>query len=50
MDNHAEPFALRLTNENGQLGVELGNRVVEWDDLQGRRYRATIRVEKARPR
>lgn len=47
IDNTAEPFVLRLTNENGQLGVQPTNRVVEWDDLQGRHYRATISVKKA---
>lgn len=47
VDNVAEPFQVRLTNRGGQLDVQLGNRVVEWDDLHGRRYRATISLPSA---
>lgn len=50
VDNQAEPFDVTLTNQNGQLGIDLRNRVVEWDDLHGRRYRAEIRVEKVKRR
>lgn len=50
LDMTAEPFVLRLTNSGGRLGVEPSNRASEWVDAHGRRYRATLRVVKEKPR
>jgi hypothetical protein len=37
---------LRLRAQDGRLQADIEHRVVEWDGLDGRHYRATIALKK----
>lgn len=46
VDNVAEPFHVRLKNNAGRLEVLTPATPVEWTDLHGRTYRATITINR----